>query len=669
MAYIDGILFQIKTEGSVLADAAAVTTIVDTVNGFIGTPISPANQASFRTNQINGFGSIAFTDDAYDFNNTVFGSVTMFLIVKSTGVNSGYVFGSTDTDAIIKDFVAGQWEWYNSPRTVLSSITGVWQLVVCNVANFGGVLRLGNQQATSGSFAQFEYAEIAIFPRLTAPQIASKTDDLNLKYFNIAIPATTTEIICGVDSRMRGTDPAGQTTTASTPHQTALILGANSISFDGTFIIPNDAAKTTTVRNRGVNSRTLANFVLNNMAAELTLTATNKRFVNEAGINDVTTGRTAAQIIQSFADVQSYCDANGIIHNPTTIDRVAAVAGNGNTQAQIDAFNIVVDAVNVSHLANYPTTVIQFNRNATLADVTNTAVSPDGFHSAAAAKAVKGRMIADRVNNTIAFPAFTTTTIPNVDQGAAYSQQLVVTNSPTVFTILSGAPTGMVISNLGVLSGNVTGAAGSYSPIIRATKANNDFTDKTYTMNVTAPGTNTGPTVNAGIDQTITLPASANLSGTAADDGFAASVLTTAWSKFSGPGTVTFGNAAALITAAAFSAAGVYVLRLTASDGTLSGTDDVTITVNAAGGGTINKAIRIRHSAILNADGYKIKRATNAAMTLNVVEIDMSNIRESFYDNAVVGQRYYFQAISYRVVGGNATTLGYSSIVFIDYVE
>src|SRR5439155_1110055 len=96
---------------------------------------------------------------------------------------------------------------------------------------------------------------------------------------------------------------------------------------------------------------------------------------------------------------------------------------------------------------------------------------------------------------------------------------------------------------------------------------------------------NQAPVVNAGSDQTITLPASASLNGTASDDGLpAGSTLTTTWSKVRGPGNVTFGNLNALTTTANFSAAGTYVLRLTASDGALSSRDDVTIAVNSAGG-------------------------------------------------------------------------------------
>jgi hypothetical protein len=95
--------------------------------------------------------------------------------------------------------------------------------------------------------------------------------------------------------------------------------------------------------------------------------------------------------------------------------------------------------------------------------------------------------------------------------------------------------------------------------------------------------TNQPPAVNAGADQVIVLPATAALSGTASDDGLpTGNTLSTTWTRVSGAGTVTFGNAAARSTTAAFSAAGTYVLRLTASDGSLSASDDITIVVNAA---------------------------------------------------------------------------------------
>jgi hypothetical protein len=95
------------------------------------------------------------------------------------------------------------------------------------------------------------------------------------------------------------------------------------------------------------------------------------------------------------------------------------------------------------------------------------------------------------------------------------------------------------------------------------------------------PPTNTAPTVNAGADQTITLPASATLAGTASDDGLPdpPSNLTITWSKVSGPGTVTFANPSAPSTTATFSVSGSYTLRLTGNDGALAASDDVIVTV------------------------------------------------------------------------------------------
>jgi hypothetical protein len=92
---------------------------------------------------------------------------------------------------------------------------------------------------------------------------------------------------------------------------------------------------------------------------------------------------------------------------------------------------------------------------------------------------------------------------------------------------------------------------------------------------------NQAPVINAGGDQTISLPNSASLNGTATDDGLPnPPALTANWKKISGPGTVSFADAGSLNTKADFSLSGVYVLRLTVSDGALTTTDDITVTVN-----------------------------------------------------------------------------------------
>ena len=87
---------------------------------------------------------------------------------------------------------------------------------------------------------------------------------------------------------------------------------------------------------------------------------------------------------------------------------------------------------------------------------------------------------------------------------------------------------------------------------------------------------NLAPVVFAGADQTVTLPATATLSGSVVDpDG--PTVGPVQWTKTSGPGAVVFANPASLNTTATFSAVGTYVLTLAASDGEASGTDSLTV--------------------------------------------------------------------------------------------
>lgn len=69
--------------------------------------------------------------------------------------------------------------------------------------------------------------------------------------------------------------------------------------------------------------------------------------------------------------------------------------------------------------------------------------------------------------------------------------------------------------------------------------------------------------------------------------------ITTAWSKVSGQGTVTLGDARAVDTTASCSGTGTYVLRLTANDGQANASDDVTIMVSQAPGGQTTVPSRI----------------------------------------------------------------------------
>jgi hypothetical protein len=106
---------------------------------------------------------------------------------------------------------------------------------------------------------------------------------------------------------------------------------------------------------------------------------------------------------------------------------------------------------------------------------------------------------------------------------------------------------------------------------------------------------NQPPTVSAGDDRTILLPASITLVAQASDDALpVGSNITVTWSKVTGPANVTFVEPNSLTTAAVFDASGVYVLRITASDGDLQSTDDI----------TLNLTVRSRVIVYSNQDGF-----------------------------------------------------------------
>ncbi|HEX7152060.1 MAG TPA: RHS repeat-associated core domain-containing protein [Thermoanaerobaculia bacterium] len=100
-------------------------------------------------------------------------------------------------------------------------------------------------------------------------------------------------------------------------------------------------------------------------------------------------------------------------------------------------------------------------------------------------------------------------------------------------------------------------------------------------VTVTALPANAAPVVNAGADQTVTLPNGGTLNGTVTDDGLPAGATVSAfWSQVSGPGTVTFSNPSSPVTGAIFPATGTYTLRLLGQDSQRITTDDVVVTVN-----------------------------------------------------------------------------------------
>ncbi len=174
----------------------------------------------------------------------------------------------------------------------------------------------------------------------------------------------------------------------------------------------------------------------------------------------------------------------------------------------------------------------------------------------------------------------------NVGDAVAVTIAASDVNGDTLSFTASGLPTGLSINSA---SGSITGTvsnSGTFNTSVTVTDGRGGSANTTFVWSVSTVTVNNPPTVNAGGDQVITFPSSANLNGTANDDGLPnpPGSLTYNWSKLSGPGTVTFGNAGTRNTTASFSIAGVYVLQLSASDSVLSRTDNIQVTVEEPAG-------------------------------------------------------------------------------------
>ena len=171
-----------------------------------------------------------------------------------------------------------------------------------------------------------------------------------------------------------------------------------------------------------------------------------------------------------------------------------------------------------------------------------------------------------------------------------------------------------------------------------------------FTVVDNADAANQAPVANAGPDRSVTLPNPASLDGSVSDDGLPnpPGSTTVSWSKVSGPGTITFGTPSATDTTASFSAAGTYVLRLTANDSSLTDTDDVTVTVASA---PADQAVT--SFTLINADtDQPIQDPFNSGAVINLGTLPTRNlnVRANTSPSTVGSVRFAYDGNSnYRV--------------------
>jgi uncharacterized protein YjiK len=265
-----------------------------------------------------------------------------------------------------------------------------------------------------------------------------------------------------------------------------------------------------------------------------------------------------AQVGVSSDDAEQLADTNGMRIANADLDLLVDDGGNNNV-----AVGLRFAGLGIPQGANVTYAYVQFEAN--------------GIHSVPTTLTFKGQdadnapTFVSQNSNITSRPTTTALTTWSPDPWVTSNEAGFLQRTPSLAGIVHE-----VVNRPGWASSNalVLIITGSGQRSAEAWDSNPAAAAKLHVEWTTAG--NQPPNVNAGIDQAITLPVLANLDGTVTDDGS----FTTTWSKVSGPGSVTFGNANAVDTTASFSVDGTYVLQLQANDGQFQPIDTVEITVN-----------------------------------------------------------------------------------------
>jgi uncharacterized repeat protein (TIGR03803 family) len=184
-----------------------------------------------------------------------------------------------------------------------------------------------------------------------------------------------------------------------------------------------------------------------------------------------------------------------------------------------------------------------------------------------------------------------TLTISGLDNSKSYNLELYasrkgVSNNTTRFTIGSATVDVVTDNNLGNKASFTALTPVSGSITVNISKLNSYNYINGFILTETATtSSNTPPVVNAGNDQTITLPAnSVVLNGSASDAN--GTVAGYSWSKIAGPASYTFSSTTVANPTVSNLVQGTYTFRLTATDNQgAAAYDDVNITVEPAAAG------------------------------------------------------------------------------------
>jgi chitodextrinase len=174
---VAGLVWWLKADSLSLADGDPVATWADSsTEADDATQGTAGNRPTYQTNEINSLPIVRFdgTDDFLTVTKGAYATWTIFFVAKNGDTSPGYMLAAgTDTTAIISEFAAGDWQFFNNPGTVDigDTSTSVFQIISTTSGQGGnsGTWRVGADLASGAPWAG-DIAEIIIYDTvLSAP--------------------------------------------------------------------------------------------------------------------------------------------------------------------------------------------------------------------------------------------------------------------------------------------------------------------------------------------------------------------------------------------------------------------------------------------------------------------------------------------------------------------
>jgi hypothetical protein len=594
-------VFQLKVIDPL--NLSAVATVTINVNPANQPPVANAGASQTITLPVNSasLSGTLSTDPS--------GTIVSYGWTEISGPSTATISGANTATPSVSSLIAGTYV-FQLLVTDNNGLTGTAQVkIIVNAAvNIPPVSNAGNNQTITlpvnaaaldgsaskdpdGIIVSFKWTQISgpsAATIVTANNVTTLVNNLVQGVYTFRLTVTDNGGATGTDSLLVTVNPAiNQLPVANAGTSKTITLPVNSVSLDGSLSYDPDG--------------TIASYSWTEVSGPSTATITGAGTVTPT-VSSLVQGQYVFQLaVTDNGGATSTAQVNVIVNPAASVNPTANPGAN-------QTITLPVDSVNVDGSASVAPsgTIVNFSwtqiSGPSTANIVNPANVSTLIKNLVQGTYVFGLTVKDNNGNTgtgsVTIIVNSALNIPPVANAGTSVTIILPLDSVTLNGTKSSDPDGAIvsyswvqvsgpstatISNLNSATPTVTGLiAGIYNFQLTVTDNSGASNSATVKITVTAQA-NQPPVANAGVNQTITLPANtANLDGSASYDP-SGTITSFSWTKSSGTGAVTITNSNTAKPTVTGLQQGQYVFQLTVADNVgASASAQVTVTVDPA---------------------------------------------------------------------------------------